>query len=206
MRPGFPGRLRKRGFLGIGFAATALAALLMFAPGAVLGVGLSSDGSPGLSSTCHATITQVSGLTIKNIYHRIVIIGTCFGTHPTLVPVSSFAPFNGTDTKNCGNGKAPPTMSIGEWGSKSSVGDWSAGRMVESGGDCSYGDSIGLTYTSWSETKIVIGHGFGNALGTSTQNIGAPYQMTPHAQCSVYFRNPANTANPANYTLPRGTC
>ncbi|MGA7846619.1 MAG: hypothetical protein WCB18_05990 [Thermoplasmata archaeon] len=155
---------------------------------------------------CQAKITSVIGVTEDNLYDRIVIEGSCFGSNPTYVPVSSFAPYNGTDTQNCGAGLAPPTMSISEWGSNSGSGDWSAGRFISSNDGCPWGDSIGLTYTSWTPTMIVIGHGFGNALGTATQNIGAPWQMNPDSQCAVILHNPANTDTPANFTLPSGSC
>ena len=192
--------------MGIGFATTAIALLLLLGPGAALAGMASSSGSPSPATTCHAKITSVTGLTHKDLYHWIVITGSCFGTHPTYVRVSSFAPYNGTDTQNCGTGKSPPTLSIAEWGSRSSSGDWSAGRFVATDGACPWGDSIGLIYTIWTSTLIVIGHGFGNALGTAMQNSGAPWQMTPHTPCAVLIRNPANTQSPANFTLPRGTC
>jgi hypothetical protein len=174
-------------------------------------VGLSAGASPAVAlaalvqkPTCQATINQVSGLSIRNLSRTIVIIGTCFGSHPTYVNVSSFNVYTGKDTQNCGTGPTPPTMSIGEWAS-SGTGDWSAGRFIATGSNCFYGDGIGLFYKSWSSTKIVI-DGFGNALGTTTQNSGAPYQMAPHAECSVYVHNPANEPTPANYTMPKGTC
>jgi hypothetical protein len=192
--------------LGVGLAAAAVALVLMVGPVTGFGAATSISGSFGSSSPCHARITSVTGLTHRNLYHRIVIKGTCFGTHPTYVNVSTFAPYNGTDTQNCGTGKAPPTLSISEWGSKLSSGDWSAGRFVLTDGACPWGDSIGLTLLSWTSTMIVIGHGFGNALGTSTQNSGAPWQMTPHTPCAVHIFNPANETTPANFTLPLGTC
>ncbi len=194
------------GAWGVGVGATAIALLLIVGPAAPMGAASFNSGSTSSSSACHAKITSVTGITRKDLYHWIVITGSCFGSHPTYVKVSSFAPYNGTDTQNCGTGRSPPTLSIGEWGSKSSSGDWSAGRFVATDGACSWGDAIGLTYTIWTSTLIVIGHGFGNALGTATQNSGAPWQMTPHTQCSVYIRNPANEKAPANFTLPMGTC
>lgn len=179
--------------------------LLLVTIGSAAGAGTINEPPVAVAtSTCHATINQVSGITQRNLSHRIVIIGTCFGKNPTYVNVSTFTSYTGKDTQNCGSGRSPPTMSIGEWGSSES-GDWSAGRFVATGGQCLYGDGIGLFYVSWTPTKIVI-DGFGDALGTATQNPGAPNQMAPHAECSVYLRNPANEATPANYTMPRGTC
>ncbi len=189
--------------VGVGLVASAV--ILLAAATISSGTILSAQpGAAVLTPKCHATINQVTGLSIHNLSRTIVIIGTCFGKDPTYVEVSSFNIYTGLDTQNCGTGPTPPTMSIGEWGS-SGNGDWSAGRFVATDGNCYYGDGIGLFYYSWSPTKIVI-KGFGDALGTATQNPGAQEQMVPHAQCSVYIRNPANVETPANYTMPRGTC
>jgi hypothetical protein len=196
-------RSRLVGLIGIGFAATVVILLVTVS----LTTGAPQVIRPAIvssTSTCHATINQVSGLSDLNLSHTIVIIGTCFGSDPTYVNVSSFNFYTGMDTQNCGSGPSPPTMSIGEWGAPGND-HWSAGRFVATDGQCLWGDGIGLFYKTWTPTKIVI-EGFGNALGTATQNPGAPYQMTPHAECSVYIRNPANEKNPANYTMPRGTC
>ncbi len=202
MRQGSTGSSRYRAAgIGVGLGTV----LLLVTVGAAAGASATLPPAMAVAaSTCHATINQVSGLTQRNLSHRIVIIGTCFGKDPKYVDVSTFGPYTGKDTQNCGSGKSPPTMSIGEWGSSGS-GDWSAGRFVATAGQCQYGDGIGLFYVSWTPTKIVI-DGFGDAIGTATQNPGAPYQMAPHAECSVYLRNPANVATPANYTMPQGTC
>jgi hypothetical protein len=187
----------------VGLAATAVV-LLVTVSLASASSQVTRPDSVVATPKCHATINQVSGLSIKNLSAKIVIIGTCFGSHPTYVEVSSFNIYTGEDTQNCGTGPTPPTMSIGEWGSSGS-GDWSAGRFIATDGACPWGDGIGLFYKSWTPTKIVI-LGFGNALGTSKQNPGAPEQMVPGAECSVYVHNPANEKTPANYTMPRGTC
>jgi hypothetical protein len=192
--------------LGVGLAATALILLLILGPTGAYASATTTSDFVSSSSACHAAITSVTGVTDRNLYHRIIIRGTCFGTHPTYVNVSTFAPYNGTDTQNCGSGRAPPTLAIDEWGSTLAAGDWSAGRFISTSGACAWGDSIGLTFTSWSNLRIVIDHGFGNALGTSKQNDGAPWQMTPNTPCAVKVFNPANTTTPANFTLPLGSC
>lgn len=191
------------GTFGMVLGSMAVALLLTASPT----LGASSGVQPGPlapGSTCQATINQVTGLSDRNLSHRIVIIGTWFGRHPSYVNVSSFNVYTGVDTQNCGTGRSPPTLSINEWAS-SGTGDWAAGRFVATSGSCLYGDGIGLFYSSWSPTRIVI-MGFGNALGTATQNSGARYQMAAHAECSVHIHNPANEPTAANYTMPRGTC
>jgi hypothetical protein len=202
--PAKSGSMKALGISGIGLATAAVALLLLVSPAAATGTVVLPTGVLASGSGCHAAINQVSGLSDRNLTHRIVIIGTCFGRHPDYVNVSTFNSYTGMDTKNCGNGTSPPTLAISEWAS-SGTGDWSAGRFVATNGACPWGDAIGLFYSSWSPTKIVI-MGFGNALGTATQNAGAPYQMAPHAECSVYIHNPANEVTAANYTMPRGTC
>jgi len=192
--------------LGMWTAATALTLFVLLAPAAAWGAPSSSSPSSGPSLACHARITSVSGVSVRDLYHRIVVRGFCFGSHADLVKVSNFAPYNGTDTKNCGTGKSPPTFAITEWSSTSSHGNWSAGRFIATGGACPWGDSIGMTFSNWTPTMIVIAHGFGDALGTATQNSGAPWQMTPNTWCAVHVYNPANTLTPANFTLPLGSC
>jgi hypothetical protein len=197
-------REKRAAMCAAGLAVASVALLVVLSPAAANGAVVIPSLSPAPTSTCHATITQVSGLTERNLSRTIVIHGSCFGSHPTYVNVSSYAPYTGLVTQNCGTTRSPPTLSISEWGS-SGTGDWSAGRFIATNGSCPWGDSIGLFYTTWTATLIVI-HGFGSALGTATQNSGAPWQMTPHAECSVYLHNPANEKTPANYTMPTGTC
>lgn len=163
-------------------------------------------GATALSAkTCHAKITSVTGLSVRDIYHWIVITGSCFGSKPTYVHVAP--PYNGTDTQNCGNSSSPPTLTIASWGDTAPArhNGFSAGRWVGPGA-CIYGDGIGLTYTAWTPTLIVIGHGFGSALGTLKQNSGAPWIMMKGSECAVEIFNPANEATPANFTMPSGTC
>jgi hypothetical protein len=191
--------LRRARLVGLG--ATLLMAGVIL--GAVPAFAGASSVAPAKSG-CSAKITSVTGLTIKNLYSTITISGSCFGNRPHYVAVSSFnSAYNGTDTRYCGTGKAP-TMHIIEWGSSSAAGVWSAGRDYGTGGRCTSPNSIGLHYKSWSSSKIVIA-GFGNALGTSTQNSGAPYTMTANTPCAVVVFNPPSSTG-ANYTMPSGTC
>jgi hypothetical protein len=193
-------------------SAVAIALVMVVAPAIAFG-GTASTGSAsnlgaaaGLSAkTCHAKITSVTGLSVKDIYHWIVITGSCFGSKPTYVHVAS--PYNGTDTQNCGNSSSPPTLTIDSWGDTAPGrhAGFSAGRWVGPGA-CIYGDGIGLTFTAWTPTLIVIGHGFGSALGTLKQNSGAQWIMTKGAACAVEVFNPANEITPANFTMPAGTC
>jgi hypothetical protein len=188
------------------YAMAGIVFLLLFVPSESFGIAPPPRVGTTSVSPCHANITSVVGLSIRNLYHQIVVRGSCLGTHPNLVNVSRFTGFNGTDAKNCGTGPKPPTMAIIEWGSKVPGGSWSAGRFIATAGSCPWGDSIGLAYTNWTPTMIVIAHGFGDALGTSAQNSAAPWQMIPRTPCAVEVYNPANTATPANFTLPLGTC
>jgi hypothetical protein len=188
----------------LGFAIAVAALLLAVGPS----IGVSGATTPNpttASSHCQPSITSVSGLSVNNLYHRIVIRGSCLGKNPTYLPVSFWTPYNGSDSLNCGTGPQP-SLRVAEWGSSVSWGDWSAGRVVGTGGTCTGGDAIGLTYSSWTPTKIVIGHGFGDALGSSTQNSGAPWLMTPNTPCAVGVFNPGSATTFANFTLPLGTC
>jgi hypothetical protein len=197
----------KIGALALGLTAAAVVLMFVLAP--LNSAGASAQSTPlVLASSCSAHITSVTGLTVKNIYHKITILGTCFGKHPTYVDVSTFSIYTGMDTQNCGLSTAP-VLHIGEWGAKTSRGDWASGRILGSGGVCSGGDAIGLFFTKWTPTEIVIAHGFGDALGTSTQNTGAPWLMMHGAQCAVYVINPPGAGTNGigyNYTMPSGTC
>lgn len=182
-----------------GYAALAVLAAALF----VAGPAFASAGAVGHpQSTCSAKITSVKGLSIKNLAATITIKGSCLGKNPTYVQVSSFysSTATGEDSENCGTGSAPD-LHIIEWGSSSASGDWSAGRISGSGGTCLYYNAIGLFYSSWSNSKIVI-KGFGNQLSTGTST---SWLMTPSTPCAVVLFNPPSGTG-YNYTMPAGTC